>query len=173
MSCLSLRRFKPQLVKIAAKPHTTQISATARLPSPLSTAQHVRPPPNSSHESFPTNPSSSIPLHLKLNTPTPRPLLFHSTVTDLLLEDSNLPYPSLSLENITYPPSRVFEEPVHGADNDTHLKKILFWNDVSKCLVYITISKSTTIKLMMTKNDVEKVVPTGFNLSASCINEIC
>lgn len=43
--------------------------------------------------------------------------------------DSNLPYPSHVIENIQDPPpNSVFKEPPRVA-NDTHLKKILFWND--------------------------------------------
>ncbi|KAG0723819.1 Alpha-(1,3)-fucosyltransferase C [Chionoecetes opilio] len=43
--------------------------------------------------------------------------------------DSNMPYPSDTIVRIRKPPPSVFTEPPHGAVNDTHLKKILFWND--------------------------------------------
>lgn len=126
--------------------NTTQISAPTTLPSLLSTAQHIKLPPNSSHEPFLTNPSSPTPQSTNPYTlqPTPGPQLLHSTAMDLLPGDSNLPYPSLTLENITDPPSRVFREPAHSPNTDTNLKKILFWNDVSKYLVYLAIYTSTT-----------------------------
>ncbi|XP_063883307.1 alpha-(1,3)-fucosyltransferase C-like isoform X2 [Scylla paramamosain] len=121
----------PPLPKIAQQLLATQIPATTRLPPPPSTVQHLQVP-SSSHGPSPTNSSPLVTQTPKLSSlsPTPSPFVFHKTSTELLPGDSNLPYPSLSLENITNPPSRVFKEPKREPnDDDVHLKKILFWND--------------------------------------------
>lgn len=66
---------------------------------------------------------------------TPSPLLSDSPKIELLPGDSTLPYPNSALENITDPPPRIFKEPPLGCDDNPHLKKILFWNDVRKAMM--------------------------------------
>lgn len=134
--CLSLHRLHPQIKTLESKLQDTMTSATSSLQLLVSSSQHPQLSPIPSYSPSPvTHTPTAVTPKPSMASATPSPLLSNSLKTELLPGDSTLPYPSPALENITDPPPRIFKEPPLGCDDTSHLKKILFWNDVRKAMM--------------------------------------